>query len=514
MSRNSKVVVVGAGVGGLVAALDLARQGCEVVVVERASTPGGKIREVEIGGGKIDVGPTVFTMKWVFDAIFDDAGANLSDSLELESADVLARHAWSSDERLDLYSDIERSAASIEAFAGSDEARGYVQFCERAQQVYNTLEKPFILSERPSPVSLAMSGGLRGIGDLWRISPFDTLWRALGDYFHDPRLRQLFGRYATYCGSSPFEAPATLMLVAHVEREGVWLVKGGMHRLAQALADLCVRQGVVFRYETEAGEIHVSGGRALAIDLASGERLSFDSIVINADVAAVANGLFGPSAARALYVPRSSRSLSALTWTLVAETEGFPLSRHNVFFSRDYAREFDDIFSRERLPAEPTVYVCAQDRNGRDGSEINSGSERLFVLVNAPPNGDSENFGSAEMEQCKVSAFETLQRCGLSVREPPATIVTCGPTEFDRLFPATGGALYGQASHGWAASFTRPTARTPLPGVYLAGGSTHPGPGVPMAALSGRLAASQVLSYLASTTTSRQMDMPGGMSTR
>jgi 1-hydroxycarotenoid 3,4-desaturase len=511
--RNSKVVVVGAGIGGLVAALELARQGCEVVVVERAAKPGGKIREVEIDGRMIDVGPTVFTMKWVFEAIFKDAGATLGDHLDLERADVLARHAWTADERLDLYSDIERSASAIDAFAGPGEARRYVQFCERAQQVYNTLEKPFILSERPSPVSLALSGGLRGIGDLWRMSPFDTLWRSLGEYFHDPRLRQLFGRYATYCGSSPFEAPATLMLVAHVEREGVWLVKGGMHRLAKALADLCVRQGVVFRYETEAGEIHVSGGRANAIDLPSGERLSFDGVVVNADVAAVANGHFGQSASRAFYVPSSSRSLSALTWTFIAETAGFPLSRHNVFFSRDYAREFDDIFRRDRLPGQPTVYVCAQDRGGH-GLEIADGPERLFMLVNAPPTGDGKSFGSGEIEQCKANAFEILQRCGLSMRTSPEAIVTCGPREFDRLFPATGGALYGQASHGWAASFTRPAARTPLPGLYLAGGSTHPGPGVPMAALSGRLAAAQMLSYLGSMTSSRRMDMRGGTSTR
>jgi 1-hydroxycarotenoid 3,4-desaturase len=513
MSRSSKVVVVGAGVGGLAAALDLAGQGCEVVVVERASTPGGKIREIEFDGQKIDAGPTVFTMKWVFDSIFEDAGAKLSDYVVLEASEILARHAWSADERLDLFSDVERSADAIGAFAGPAEARGYVQFCERARQVYATLEKSFILSPRPSPMSLVMSGGLRGLGDLWRISPFETLWSALGTYFHDPRLRQLFGRYATYCGSSPFDAPATLMLIAHVEREGVWLVRGGMHRLAAALADLCRQRGVDIRYQVEAGDISLSGGRAAAIELSTGEMLSFDSIVVNADAAAVSDGYFGETAARAVDVRRSTRSLSAVTWALMGETAGFPLTRHNVFFSRDYEREFDDIFRRRMLPSDPTVYVCAQDRGGRGALGV-SGAERLFVLVNAPPTGDSQLFDSPESERCTERVFKVLERCGLSIRASPEEMRMVGPQEFERLFPATGGALYGQASHGWAASFARPKAKTSIPGLYLAGGSTHPGPGVPMAALSGRLAAAQVMSYLASMTSSHAVAMPGGMSTR
>jgi hypothetical protein len=153
------------------------------------------------------------------------------------------------------------------------------------------------------------------------------MWRALGDYFRDPRLRQLFGRYATYCGSSPFQAPATLMLVAHVEQEGVWLVEGGMHRLAVALEGLAERRGATFRYGAEAAEILVAGGKVAGVRLASGERLDADAVVLNADVAAVAAGRFGPAAAGAVpKVPRSSRSLSAVTWALHARTEGFPWS--------------------------------------------------------------------------------------------------------------------------------------------------------------------------------------------
>ncbi len=229
---SRRVVIVGAGIGGLACAVDLSRAGHDVLVIDKADAPGGKLREVSIAGRALDAGPTVFTMRWVFDELFADAGSSLEDHLVLHASQTLARHAWSGDERLDLFADIERSAEAIGDFANAAEARRYRAFCARAASVYRTLETPFLRGSRPSPISLTTRVGWRGLPDLMRISPFATLWSSLGEHFHDPRLRQLFGRYATYCGSSPFAAPATLMLVAHVEQQGVWLVDGG--RLRQA----------------------------------------------------------------------------------------------------------------------------------------------------------------------------------------------------------------------------------------------------------------------------------------
>ena len=161
----------------------------------------------------------------------------------------LARHAWGDGSRLDLYSDVDQSAEAIADFAGAREADGYRRFCKRAESIYRTLRDTFISGSRPGPVELATRVGLSRLPDLMGISPFTTLSRALEDHFSDPRLRQLFGRYATYCGSSPFLAPATLMLVAHVEREGVWIVEGGMARLAEALAELASARGADFDFD-------------------------------------------------------------------------------------------------------------------------------------------------------------------------------------------------------------------------------------------------------------------------
>ena len=377
---HHRVVIVGAGMAGLSSALALAASGVVVTLLERGQAPGGKIRQL----GGIDSGPTVFTMRWVFEELFAQAALNFADHVSLQALPILARHAWDERSQLDLFADEERSVAAIGAFAGAAEAARYRSFCRDTKRIYDILETPFLRAGRPSMAALLGANGFRGLFDLPEIKPFSSMAAALAQYFHDPRLRQLFGRYATYCGSSPYLAPATLMLIAHVERDA--------------------------------------------------------------------------------------------------------------------------------LPDEPTVYVCAQDRNDDDAAV--GGEERLLVLINAPANGDRHIYSSMEVERCAQATFGVLERCGLTIAgSPPHSQVTT-PTDFNKLFPATGGALYGRSSHGWTASFQRPGVRTKLPGLYLAGGSVHPGPGVPMAALSGRAAAACLLADLTSRAPSRATAMRGGMSTR
>lgn len=476
-----RVIVVGAGMGGLAAAADLARQGCAVTVLEAAAGPGGKMRHVEVGGRGVDAGPTVFTMRWIFEGLFADAGQRLDDHLTIAASDLLARHAWRAGGRLDLFADMDRSAEAIAEFASPADARGYRDFCARSAAIHDTLVGPFIASERPSMPELVRRVG--NFGALWRTMPMRTLWSALGTHFRDPRLRQLFARYATYVGSSPFLAPATLMLVAHVEQDGVWQVKGGMRAVALALHKLAEGQGASFRFGARVEHVLVEGGRAAGVRLPGGEELRADAVVFNGDVSALP-ALGGGGAA----TPRERRSLSAITWCVNARTSGFDLAHHNVFFAEDYAAEFDAVFRRRRVAEAPTAYVCAQDRGAVGEAPAPGAPERLLVLVNAPPDGDVARFDAPAEE---ARAFALLRACGLEV-EPDGMVPTT-PEGFHALFPATGGALYGRANHGMAGSFARPGARGALPGLYLAGGSVHPGPGIPMAAMSGRLAAARLI---------------------
>jgi len=511
--RERHVVVVGAGVGGLVSALLLAHQGVRVTLVEAAATPGGKMRRLQVGGAGIDAGPTVFTMRWVFDQIFDQVATSVDTHLRLTPLQVLARHAWAEDgTRLDLFADAAQSADAIGRFSSAAEARRFKAFCQQARQVYQHLQGPYIRGPRPTLPGLTAALGLRGLASLASLGPMASMWTSLGRHFHDPRLRQLFGRYATYCGASPWLAPATLMLIAHVELEGVWQIDGGMHALALALAQLAEQRGAVLRYNCPVARILVQGGRAAGVQLDDGTCLPADAVVFNGDASALAQGLLGPEARRAVpAVPTRRRSLSAVTWSVLGRPRGFPLVRHNVFFDGDYASEFTDIFQHRQLPQRGTVYVCAQDRD--DTAADPGRAERLLCLVNAPADGDQRPFGPTEIDPCETRSLNLLSRCGLALDLSSAQVQRTTPADFHRLFPGTGGALYGQATHGWMTPFRRPSSSSRLPGLFLAGGSVHPGPGVPMAALSGQLAAATVLAHLGSTSQSVQAAISGGTST-
>lgn len=506
---DARVVVVGAGIAGLTSALQLAHRGLAVTVVDAAATPGGKLRRVAVDGAAVDSGPTVFTMRWVFDQILDGVGARLDDELKVRALPVIARHFWEDGSTLDLFADPAASLDAVARMAGAAEAQRFAAFCALAREVYDTLEGPFIRSPRCTPMGMVSQLGVPGLGVLWRLGAMQDLWHSLQRQFVDPRLRQLFGRYATYCGSSPWQAPATLMLIAQVEMDGVWAIDGGMHALAQTFMQLAQARGAVFRFGESCQAIECKGGRVSGVRLHSGELLGADRVIFNGDIAALREGLLGSGPAQRARIAPAQRSLSAMTWSIHAPTRGLTPDRHNVFFQVDYDREFADVFEHRRLPRRPTVYVCAQDRG--TGVPV-TGAERLLCLVNAPAVGGEGVLTDEAIESCEHESFSLLRRCGLVVQPQPHQVVRTTPEHFHRLFPATGGALYGQATHGWMAAFARPSARSRLPGLFLAGGSVHPGPGVPMAALSGQWAAAALMDSLASTSSSRRTATSGGMS--
>jgi 1-hydroxycarotenoid 3,4-desaturase len=514
---NARVAVIGAGIGGLTSAALLAARGCDVTVLEKEAWVGGKARAVEVDGALIDGGPTVFTYRAVFDEVFEACGARLDDHVTVRKAEVLARHWWDdASGHLDLHADHDASVDAVARFAGADAARGYANFAAEAARIFSVLEDPFLHGDKAStPLPMMWRMGFAKLPQMLAMRPFDRMWPALGEHFKEPRLQQLFGRYATYCGSSPFKAPATLMLIAHLEARGVWLIEGGIHALAKALAGLAERQGVRVRTHAPVAEVLTEGGRTSGVRLASGEVIPADIVICNGDPSALATGRFGAAAQRAVpAIPRPKRSLSALVWYAHAETRGADLTHHNVFFSRNYAAEFADI-AAGRTPAEPTVYVCAIDRaadhHAPPPAHATGARERLQIIVNAPADGDVHTYTPEERARCTTAMMATLTRCGLTLEQPFAHQLMT-PADWEHLFPATGGALYGRASHGWAASFQRQGPTTRLPGLYCTGGATHPAAGVPMAALSGRLAAKVIGRDLASMRRSRPAATPGGMS--
>jgi 1-hydroxycarotenoid 3,4-desaturase len=494
--RDDDVIVIGAGIAGLVSAAQLAHRGFKVTVLESASNPGGKIRQIHVDGAAIDSGPTVFTMRWVFDQVYESLGTTLEQQLQIVRLPVIAKHVWRDGSHIDLFADAERSVQAVREFSGPAEADRYAKFCVKIHALYDALEGPFIRESSPTLLGAVGKLGINGLRVLSSIGVMQNLWNGLGRQFTDPRLRQLFARYATYCGSSPWESPATLMLIAHVEMCGVWAVQGGMFALARNLEQLARERGVIFHYGSTCERILVDDDSVRGAVLADGRTLNCKHMVYNGDVAALRSGLLGAGGEKAMRRATPARSLSAITWSIHGKTHGFELDRHNVFFDSNYQSEFEDIFQNSRLPRTPTVYVCAQDRGIGNSPD---GSERLLCLVNAPAVGDTKILSDEAIQQCEQTSFSLLKACGLHVDHNPSNTVRTTPAQFHRLFPATGGALYGQATHGWMSAFARSGSSSKVKGLFLAGGSVHPGPGVPMAALSGRLAVEALVANLSST---------------
>ena len=485
------VIVIGAGAGGLAAAVELAAAGRAVTVLEAAPTVGGKMHQVRSGEHWIDAGPTVFTMRWVFDELFATAGAQFSNRLPFKPLATLARHWWTGGASIDLHADPQVTAADIAALAGSADAEGYLQLCRDSGPIFELLKDSFMAAPQPNPITLALRIGLSKFSEMLALRPHQSLWSALGGYLKDPRLRQLFGRYATYVGSSPLKAPATLLLITHAEQQGVWVLPGGMTSLARAMQNLAEEHGAQFKLNSKVTEITTENGHVTGVTLESGESLPADDIIFNGDRSALATGCLGPDVVLATQgTPVERRGLSAVTWCLRADAAGFPLSYHNVFFDEDYPKEFSALFDDKRVAERPTVYVCAQDRLMAGQHE---GYERLLVLVNAPATGDLSNWTREQMSEITARTEGVLAECGLKLSLSSATCRMANPQDFATRFPGSGGSLYGQATHGPLSSFTRPSSRTKVKGLYLAGGSVHPGPGVPMATLSGRLAAQALL---------------------
>ncbi|TCM87503.1 1-hydroxycarotenoid 3,4-desaturase CrtD [Rhodovulum steppense] len=490
-----KVVVIGAGMGGMSAAIRLAHAGLKVQVVDRAPGPGGKMRTMATEAGPVDAGPTVMTLRPVFEELFNSTGARLSDYVTLHREEVLARHWWPDGGTLDLFADETASADAVGAFAGVQAEREFRAFCARARRLYQAFEGPMMLAGRPSQGALT-AHVLTHPKLILDMAPHRTLAQTLGAQFTDPRLAQLFGRYATYVGGSPFRSPAILGLIWHAEAQGVWRVEGGMKRLAHGLEQLARAQGAAFTFGTGVARIETRAGRVAAVHLEDGARLPADIVVFNGDPAALGAGLLGEGLRDTL--PRAAthpRSLSAYVWSYAAIPKGPELVHHNVFFCTDPHTEFDPI-AKGHMPEDGTLYICAQDR-GTGASP--QGLERFEIIMNGPPQADGADPTDEEKQTCRTRTFETLARFGLTFDPTPGTDWLTTPRQFAKLFPASEGSLYGRSPHGLTASLKKPTARTKVAGLYLAGGGAHPGAGIPMATLSGRHAAEAILTDLAST---------------
>jgi 1-hydroxycarotenoid 3,4-desaturase len=501
---TGKIVIIGAGIAGLAAALRLGHAGCDVTVIETQATPGGKMRQLPTAVGPVDAGPTVLTMRGVFDALFADIGQRLEDHVTLTPLPILARHYWDDGTVLDLMADPALSLSNIADSFGPRSAAEFNAFCARTKRLFDAFDAPMMQQANPDPWAITRRVLARP-GLIRDMAPLRSLAGLLRSSFSDPRLAQLFGRYATYVGGSPYQSPAILSLIWQAEAQGVWSVSGGMHQLAQAMARLAGQFGVQFHYQTQAVRITRQGGQITGVETTKGH-FAAPIVLFNGDPRALATGLLGPAAKGAVSDQATApRSLSAYVHAFAAVPHGVDLAHHTVFFGHDPRAEFASL-AKSEMPTDATLYLCAQDH----GQGAPDQPQRFEIIMNAPA---GRRDADKEKARCQTVIFNRFRQFGLSFSPEPDSDRLMTPQWFDQMFPASQGALYGQSPHGLMAAFRRPTARSLTPGLYLAGGGAHPGAGVPMATRSGLHAAAAILTDLALQSTSRQVAMPGGIST-
>ena len=490
---KTRAIIIGSGIGGLAAAMRLASSGIHVKVIEKSLRPGGKIRTLESISGPVDAGPTVLTMPHVFRNLYYDCKANINDHLELNNEETIARHWWRDDSTLDLYSCFEKNIAAIRAFSGQKSAREFEKFHKIAKSLFGLFEDPIINSTKPRILPIILKGPKHTRALYQTLIRNRNFYNFLSQLFSDYRLRQLFARYSTYVGGSPFLSPSILSLIWNVESRGVWRIKGGMHKLPKSMEKIAKDSGAEFHYGCLVDEILVNGNQATGVRLANGQEMKADFVVFNGDPIALKLGLLGrkliPTVREKNLYPRS---LSAYVWSFAAQHSGRELIHHNVFFNQDYATEFKDI-KDGRMPKDPTLYICAQG-NRKEPIPRQETNGRFEIILNAPPVSDKINYEkNEEYQKCKKVTFTILESMGLKLKlkKKPSLLTT--PADFGNLFPGSMGSLYGKSPHGLLTTFRKPIVRSRIKGLFLVGGGVHPGAGIPMACQSGKHAAEMIL---------------------
>jgi phytoene desaturase len=475
--RVKKIIVIGAGLGGLAAAIRLVHAGHAVEVWEKNSEPGGKLKALHVDGFTWGTGPSLLTMPHVLRELFVSVGERLEDHLELIRLDSCCRYFWT-DETV------------IDEDATFWQRPEVARFIDYARGIYELSGEAY-LNRPPGDFWRAFTPHnwpkLRHLG---KVATTRTLADEVERRISDPHLRQIFLRFATYNGSSPYLTPATFNIIPYVEAEfGAWYVRGGMPRISEALAALTRRMGVTFRFDTTA-----TGWNGRELTAQDGFSTTADFLICNGDTLTARAGFLAHLFTKKERRKTLAQPLSTSGFILFLGVRGRDprLGHHNIFFSDDYPREFEQIHRDQVNPDEPTIYISVSARSDPDHAP--EGHDNYFVLVNTPARDPARPWTKSEENAYRDLMLARLGKYGFD--DLSGRIVAEGrftPTDFATRDLAHHGALYGWASHSIGTSLLRPPLRAPgTRNVFFVGGTTHPGGGIPLVLLSGKMVAELV----------------------
>jgi phytoene desaturase len=491
--RSKSVLVIGAGVGGIVAATHLARRGLRVTVLEKNSHAGGRCDRFSRDGHSFDAGPTLMVMPLLYEAEFAALGASLREMLDLQRVDPTYHLVFDNGSQLALTSDMKWMQEQLEAFEPGS-FQGLLRYMEEGHRHYHLgIQKLVNRDFRKASEFFTLSN----VPLAYKLKPFANHYRNMSAYFDDPRLKSAFTFQDVYMGLSPFEAPATFSMMPYTElAHGVWYPKGGMYSIVEALVELAQRAGVTFEFDASVERIDVNGSQTRGVVLTDGRHLQADAVLANADLPYVYKNLLPPgSEAKRLERKRFSCSVISFFWGVDKPFEKLP--PHTLFLADDYRDNFKSIIRDLGLPVNPSLYVHAPAR--LDPSMAPEGQDTVIGIVpvgHMSENGEQD--WAAIRDEARQHVFRRLRTIGITNMEEHIKFeVNYTPLSWRKRYNLMKGSTHGLCHNLMQLGYFRPRNKhSRYHNLYFVGASTHPGTGLPTAMVSGRLAAQRMIDEL------------------
>jgi phytoene desaturase len=492
MNKKRNIAIIGAGIGGLSSACLMAAKGYKVTVFEKNKRVGGKMNLFQSDGFTFDTGPSLLTMPHILERLFSECGYKLAEHLKLIPLSPVCRYFYQDGKSFDCFDNRGLTVSEIRNIAPED-AEAYSSFLDYSEDLYRKTEQAFIYNPLFDLSDFKDLDLLSFLG----IDAFNTVSSRVDSYFKSPYLRKFFKRFTTYNGSSPYQAPATLNVIPHVElNQGGFYVDGGIYKIAETLFWMAQNLGVNFKFDTTIESISVNNGAVSGISAGS-DYFDSDLVIANSDATETIVHLIDSdkiSARQRKKAEQIEPSCSGFVLLLGIDRKYDQLKHHNIFFSDDYRSEFDQIFDLKKMPEDPTIYVA--NTSVSNPAHAPEGGSNLFILVNAPYLSDQYNW-DIHADEYENKVISELQKRGLEdLREHIKVKERITPRDFYDRYLSNKGSIYGTSSNSKFSAFLRPRNKSrEINGLYFVGGSTHPGGGIPLVVQSALNAAELIDRY-------------------